>query len=552
MARLDRLATVKALAQLGATLGREFSYALLQAVSPWDEETVQRGLHQLVEAEFLFQRGLPPQATYLFKHALIQETAYQSLLRSTRQQYHQRIAEVLAAHFPDTAETQPELLAQHYTEAGLSAQAVVYWQRAGQHAVEHSALVEAINHLSKGLEVLKTLPETPERLQQELHLQTALGPAVMAIKGQGSPEVERVYSRARELCEQVGEPSQLFRILWGLRVVYTQRGDYQAIQGLEEQLLSLAQRLEDPDLLLEAHHALWSSLFIIGGEPASAQPHLEQGRRLYDPQRHRAHAALYSGHDPGVCSRLLAAPSLWLLGYSDQALTSLQAALALAQQLAHPMSLTIARFWAAVLHHLRREAPLTLAYAEATMAIATEQGFPQPFAQATPLRGWALAASGHREEGRAQILQGLIAYRATGAVVYRPYHLALLAEVSAQVEHIAEGLEALAEALVTLDKSWVLWWEAELYRLQGTLLLQQSTSDEHQAETGFQTALAIARRQQAKALELRAATSLSRLWQRQGKRDDARQMLAEVYGWFTEGFDTADLQEAKALLDELR
>jgi predicted ATPase len=550
MARLDRLATVKALAQLGATLGREFSYAILQAVSPWDAETLQRGLHQLVEAEFLFQRGLPPQATYLFKHALIQETAYQSLLRSTRQQYHQRIAEVLAAHFPDTAETQPELLAQHYTEAGLSAQAVVYWQRAGQHAVEHSALVEAINHLSKGLEVLKTLPETPERLQQELHVQTALGPAVMAIKGQGSPEVERVYSRARELCEQVGEPSQLFRILWGLRNVYTQRGDFQAIQALEEQLLSLAQRLDDPDLLLEAHHALWSSLFL-GGEPAPAQPHLEQGRRLYDPQRHRAHAALYSGHDPGMCSRLLAAPSLWLLGYPDQALTSLQAALAWAQQLAHPMSLTLARFWAAVLHHLRREAPLTQAYAEATMAIATEQGFPQPFAQATPLRGWALAASGHREEGRAQILQGLIAYRATGAVVYRPYHLALLAEVSAQVEHLAEGLEALAEALVTLDKSLVRWWEAELYRLQGTLLLQQSTPDEHQAETGFQTALAIARRQQAKALELRAAMSLSRLWQQQGKGDEARALLAPIYRWFTEGFDTPDLQEAKALLEEL-
>jgi predicted ATPase len=216
MARLDRLAAVKTIAQLGATLGREFSYELLQAVSPWDEATLRQGIQQLVEAEFLYQQGLPPQATYLFKHALIQDAAYQSLLKSTRQRYHQQIAQVLEARFPSVVETQPELLAQHYTEAGLTEQAIPYWQRAGQRAVERSAHVEAISHLTKGLELLTTLPGTPERTRHELDLQITLGPALMVIKGPAAPEAERVYNRARALCQHVGETPQLYPTLWGL------------------------------------------------------------------------------------------------------------------------------------------------------------------------------------------------------------------------------------------------------------------------------------------------------------------------------------------------
>jgi predicted ATPase len=299
--------------------------------------------------------------------------------------------------------------------------------------------------------------------------------------------------------------------------------------------------------LLEAHHALWTSLFT-DGELAAARPHLEQGMRLYEPERHRAHAALYSGHDPGVCCRQQAALVLWLLGYPDQAVASIQAALALAQQLAHPVSLALALHRAAVLHHLRREAPLTQARAEAGMTVATDQGFPQQLAQATLLRGWALAVSGYGEEGKTQIQQGLAAYRATGVTRDRPYHLALLAEASAEVGQTAEGLEALAEALATLPKSRVRWWEAELHRLRGELLLHHAVAQPGEAEACFQQALEVARRQQAKSLELRAAMSLARLWQGQGKRTEAHQLLAEVYGWFTEGFDTADLQEAKALL----
>ena len=262
MARLDRLAPVKELAQLGATLGREFSYDLLHAVSPLDESSLQQGLRQLVEVELLYQRGLPPQATYLFKHALIQDTAYQSLLKSKRQQYHQQIAQVLEARFSDIKETQPELLAHHYTEAGLIEQAIPYWQRAGQRASQRSAHVEAISHLSKGLDLLKTLPDTPERAQQELTLQIALGAPLQATKGFGAPEVETVYTRARELCQQVGETPQLFPVLWGLWLFYTGRAEHETARELAEQLLSLAQSAQDPALLLQAHHALVDHLVL--------------------------------------------------------------------------------------------------------------------------------------------------------------------------------------------------------------------------------------------------------------------------------------------------
>jgi class 3 adenylate cyclase len=323
MARLDRLAAVKGLAQLGATLGREFSYELLQAIAPWDEETLRRGLHQLVEAEFLYQQGLPPQATYRFKHALIQDAAYQSLLRSTRQQYHQRIAQVLEARFPERCETQPELLAQHYTGAGLAEQAIPYWQRAGQRAVERSANLEGVAHLRKGLAGLATLPDTPKRLQRELDLLTLLGSALTRTSGPGSSAVEQVYTRARELCQQV-EPQQLFPVLWGLWYFYNTRAELQKAEELGKQLLTLAQQVQDRTLLLEAHHALWPTLFFLG-ELAAARGHLERGMALYDLQDHRSHAFLYGGHDPGSCCKQYTAWTLWALGYPDQALQSSQA-----------------------------------------------------------------------------------------------------------------------------------------------------------------------------------------------------------------------------------
>ena len=373
MARLDRLAAVKGLAQLGATLGREFSYALLQAVSPWDEGTLQQGLQQLVAAEFLYQQGLPPQATYRFKHALIQDAAYQSLLRSTRQQYHRRIAQVLEARFPETVETQPELLAHHYTEASLAAQAMPYWLRAGQRAIQRSANLEAVAHLTKGLELLATLPDTPERLQQELDLLTSLGPALTTTSGPGSPAVEEAYTRARELCQQVGEPRQLFPVLWGLWRCYNYRAELQRAAELGQQLLTLAHQAQDRALLLEAHHALWPTLFYLG-ELTAARGHLEQGMALYDPQQHRSHVLLYGGHDPGVCCQQYTALTLWALGYPDQALETIKKVLTLVRERARPAGLAGALWSVALLHQLRRERQAVQPAVEAFMTLATEQG----------------------------------------------------------------------------------------------------------------------------------------------------------------------------------
>ena len=353
MARLDRLARAKEVAQLGATLGREFSYELLQAVTPVEEVSLRQALTKLVEAEVLYQRGLPPQARYLFKHALIQDAAYQSLLKSTRQQYHQQIAEVLEGRFTEIKEIQPELLAHHYTAAGLITQAIPYWQQAGQRAVQRSANIEAVSHFIRGLEVLKALPDTPERTQQELTLQTALGMPLVLTKGHAAPEVEETYTRARDLCRQVGETPHLFFVLLGLRRFYFMRGELQSARELGEQLLTLAQNLQDSGLLARAHMMQGEVLCYLG-EFVQAREHLEQGVALYDPQQHRSDAFLY-GNDTGVACLVYAASALISLGYRDQALKRSQEALTRAQELSHPFSLAMALTNAAEVHYSRWE-----------------------------------------------------------------------------------------------------------------------------------------------------------------------------------------------------
>ena len=330
MARLDRLGGAKEIAQLGATIGREFDYQLLQAVSPLDEETLQQRLRQLVEAELVFQSGVPPQARYLFKHALVQDTAYQSLLKSRRQQLHQTIGKVLEEQFLETKETHPELIAHHYTEASLIAQAIPYWQQAGQRAIQRSANIEAISHLTKGLELLKTFPDTPERAQQELTLQITLGSALMAIKGYAAPEVGQVYTRARELCRQVGETPQLFFVLGGLNAFYQVRAEYQTARELAEQFLSLAQSVHNRALLMWGHNIVGHTLFYLG-EFALTHDHMEQGISLYDPQQDNP---LASGalNDPAMSCLGFSSWALWHLGYPDQALKRSQESLTLAQE----------------------------------------------------------------------------------------------------------------------------------------------------------------------------------------------------------------------------
>jgi TOMM system kinase/cyclase fusion protein len=548
MARLDRLATVREIAQLGAVLGREFAYEVIRAVAPWEEPTLQHGLAQLVDAELIYRRGLPPRATYLFKHALIQDAAYQSLLKSQRQLYHQRIAQVLEERFPELTATEPELLAHHYTEAGLHEQAVSYWQRAGQRAMQRSAHMEAINHVTRGLELLSLLPDPPKRSRQELDLQTTRGLALMATKGMAALEVGTAYARARELCSQVGDTPQLFQVLMGLCAFHRQRGEFLTARELGEQCLALAQGDGEPMRLLEAHRALGVPLFYLG-ELGAARAHLEQEMALYDPQQHRSHASHY-GVDPRVSCLSAVIWALWLLGYPDRALERCHDALTLAQELSHPYSLAYALQGAVRLHRFRREVQATQERAEALLTLSNEQGFAQWAAAGAMMRGWALAEQGSEAEGMVQLRQGLATWQGIGIEAGQPYWLALLAETSSRRGQVEEGSRILAEAFVLVNKNGERWWEAELHRLTGELLLRQGGPDA-QVEACFHHALNTARRQQAKSLELRTAMSLSRLWQHQGKRAEARQMLAPVYNWFSEGFDTTDLQEANALLEEL-
>jgi predicted ATPase len=549
MARLDRLPMVREVAQLGAVLGREFAYEMLRALATVEESTLQDRLEQLVGAELLYQRGRPPRAKYMFKHALIQDAAYASLLNRTRQQYHQQIAQMLEAEFPETVEAEPELVAHHYTEAGLNEQAIGYWLQAGKRATQRSAHVEAINHLSKGLELLMTLPDTLERARQELDLQTTLGPVLMALKGFASPDTERAYARARELCQQVGETPNLFPVLHGLWRFHMVRAQFQATRELAEQLFSLAQRAEDPALLLEAHRVMGQTMYWLGKMDA-AKKYFQQGLALYNPQKHRSHAFVY-GQDPAVYCRGFAAWATWMLGYSDQALDGINEALTLAQELDHPFSLGFALTVGTTLRQFRQEAQAVREDAEALIALSTERGFAFWLAHGKILRGWAVTAQGEGAEGIAQMRQGLVAYRATGAELDRLYFLSLLAEGYEKAGQPEEGLTMLGEALATVDDTWERIWEAELHRLKGKLLLMQEGQRVGEAEECFQKALDIARRQKAKSLELRAAISLSRLWQKQGKQEEAHHLLVEIYGWFTEGFDTADLKEAKVLLEEL-
>jgi class 3 adenylate cyclase/predicted ATPase len=570
-ARIDRLPPEeKALLQTLAVIGKEFSLSLLKPVVEKPEGELQGLLGRLQAAEFIYEQPAFPEVEYTFKHALTQEVAYNSLLIERRKVLHERTAQAIEVLFHSQLEDHYGDLAHHYSRSSNIQKAVEYLHLAGQQAVQRSANAEAINHLTTALELLKTLPDTPERSQQELALHITLGAPLMATKGYAAPEVGKAYSRARELCQQVGETPQLFPVLHGLWNFYVTGGELKAAHELGEQLLSLAQSLHDPTLLLEAHRALGETCFWLG-EFVLAREQTTQSLVLYDPRQRRSLVLLYA-EDPGVVCQGFAAWGLWFLGYPDQALHRQREALTLAHELSHPFSLAIALGHAAVLHQLRREGHLARERAEALITLSTEQGFPFWGAIGTIQCGWARAEQGQVEEGIAQIRQGMAAFGAIGAEANQPRFLALLAEAYGKAGQVEEGLAALAEALTVVDKTGERFYEAELYRIKGTLTLeargwrlevspsssqapslksQVSQAVAQEAEGYFLKAIEIARQQQAKSLELRAVMSLSRLWQQQGKQKEAHEMLSELYGWFTEGFDTKDLQEAKALLESL-
>ena len=416
------------------------------------------------------------------------------MLKSTRQQIHQHIAQVLETRFPASVEAQPGLTAQHYTAAGCIEQAIPCWQRAGERASERSAYLEAISHFTTGLELLTTLPETLEHTQHALTLHTALGAALGMTKGLAAPEVEHAYTQAYALCQQVGETLQLVPGLFGLWRFYQVRPQLHTALELGETLLRLAQRAHDPALAVLAHFALGATGFFLGTLPA-ARMHLEEAITRYTPDQRRA-LVFRMGQDPGVGCRVYAAFTLWLLGYPAQALTHIQEALGLAHELSHPFSLAYARCWAAFVSHCRRDVPTVHEQAEAAIMLSTAQGFPYWAALGTSMRGWALAMQGQGEEGMAQARQGIAAGRATGAAVGVSYFCSVLAEVAAHLGHTEDGLQALAEAHTLVEQHEEHYWEAEVHRLRGVLLLKQPETPQEEAEACFQQALDVARHQQ--------------------------------------------------------
>lgn len=549
MARLDRLGTAaKRVAQIGAAIGREFSYELAAAVGELAEERLQEALQRLVDAGLAFQRGMPPTAEYMFKHALVQDAAYGTLLRGPRRQLHARIAEALKTHSPEMMDSQPELFAQHYAEAGLVEKSVEYWGKAGRRSVARSAMAEAAAQFEKGLDQLKLLPDSPERNWQELDLNSALGAVLMVTKGFGAPETGQAYTRARELWEYLGSPAEFLRVAYGLSLYRTYCGELDLAQRLAEDLLRLSRQRSDSAGLVLGHYTAGLSLFF-QGRFAASRSHFEEALKIDDPVplRSLAHQA---GFQPQTASQAYLGIILFCLGFPDQALAQANAAIAETRRLAHPPSLAVSLLIGTV--------PLSLIGDDAALderirqvlALAAEQGFPFHRAWATIYRGWLTAKCGNVTEGTSLLRSGSSAFRATGAeLLWRPQHTALMAEACEIAGQTEEALALLDDALHIVERTGERWFAAELNRHKGQLMLRQGRTEA--AEELYCKALSIAREQEAKMWELRAAVSLARLWRDQGRRAEACDLLAPSYGSFTEAFDTADLKEAKRLLDEL-
>jgi class 3 adenylate cyclase/predicted ATPase len=548
LARLDRLAPVKEVAQIGAAIGREFSHALLVAVANRPEAELQGALDQLVSSELVFRRGAQPAATYTFKHALVQDAAYGTLLKSRRQQLHARIITVLEEQFPQTAETRPELLAHHCSEAGLLEKSAEYWRRAGQNAVRRFAMAEAVAHLTAALQLLASLADGQEQSRTELELQLLLGGALLATKGWASAEMGNAYRRARELSRQVGDDSQLFPALWGVFMFHHNSAAIRAGYEVAEELLELAHSQEDPAFRVLAHRCAGVSL-LFQAKFELARTHFDHLVSNYERARHGL--PMFVPHDPRVAGRSFLSWILLFEGHANQALKQHQMALSEARSVPQPFTLAFALHVGCLFHQVLGKRAIVEERSAELMTLAAEQGFPHLLGTGTFFHGWAIAKSGEAQLGLEEMHRGLALKRSTGAEIKVPYYLGVLGTAYARAGLPAKALPLLADALDLVEKTEECWFEAELHRRKGEILLRLPDSGPTKAEACFRKAIAVAQAQRAKLWELRAATSLARLRRDQGKRAQARDLLAPVCGWFTEGFDTADLKDAKGLLDEL-
>jgi class 3 adenylate cyclase/predicted ATPase len=547
IARLDRLAPMRLVAQIGAAIGRQFSYPLLHAVSRLPEKELRDALARLVASELVFQRGTPPNAVYSFKHVLVQDAAHGSLLRSTRQQLHARIAEVLETHSPELMDSQPEILAHHYAEAGLVEKSISYWEKAGHNSAARSAMAEAAAQFQKGLDQLALLQNGRERQQQELEFNSALGGVMIAHRGYAAPETSRTYERARELCELLGSPSQFLRIPYGQAVIQAARGELDLALRSDEELLNLSRRRNDSSGLVLGLLSYGRDLLFSGSFPLSRSP-LEEVLAIYNPISHHS-LVRQAGIHPHVNAQAALGVVLLCLGFLDQALALSNTSIAEARRLAHPPTLASSLAWSTRFLSLSGNHVALGERVDELVAVTAEHGFPHWAGPGNVCRGWVKVQNGDLVEGIELMQSGSAAYHATGANTWMPHFLSLRANACEFAGQSAEARALFDEALRIVERTGERWFEAELNRHKGQLLLRQG--DPEAAEQRYRKAISIAHEQEAKLWELRAAVSLARLRRDQSRRAEARDLLAPVYGWFSEGFGTPDLKEGKALLDEL-
>lgn len=549
LARLDRLPATREVVQIGAALGRSFSHELISAVAQLPQQRIDDALAELVSAELIFRRGTAPDAEYTFKHTLVEEVAHSTLLRSQRQQLHNRISEVLEAKFAEIVETQPDLLARHCTEAGLVDKAVRHRLKAGQQAIACGAMTEAVVQLQKGLELLSTLTNGPDRGQQELPLQMALGVALAASRGYAAPETGRAYARAHALCTELGDIATLMPVLGGQSAFHLTRGEYISARECAEYLLHLSKKQHDTSAILLGRCALGLSQYFLG-ELASSKHHLERVLAIYAPETHRLPPGV-AAVDVKVRALNFLAHNLFLLGHQDQARSRAEQAVLWGRTLRHSHSLAYALSHAARLHLFRCDEQAAFDALEEATAIAAQQGFPLWLAFCTMMRGHVLVTRGEAAKGLALARKGHEDMKATGGSISETWGLSLLAKCYERADQPDQAVDLLTKALDIVERRNELFFEAELHRLKGEWLLAHRRPEPAEVEFCFERALAVAQKQDARTWQLRAATSLARLWLDQGKRDRARDLLAPIYNWFTEGLDTPVLREARLTLEEL-
>jgi class 3 adenylate cyclase/predicted ATPase len=548
MARLDRLGSAKQVAQIGAAIGREFSHALLAAVLQMPEVELESALDRLIVAGLLFRQGMSPDATYLFKHALVQDAAYGTLLRSHRQQLHGRIAATLEEEFPEVIEIQPEILARHSAEAGLDEKAIRYWRTAGEQAVRRASNREAIGHFRQALALNEKQPPHIGRSRTELAIQSQLGPALMSVHGWTAPEVGVAFERAEHLARELESSIDLAPPLAGLWLFHTARGQFSRADGITKELFDVAHTLHDSDVLLQAHHCAWPICWFRGAF-TDAKAHADAAMDLYDEVRHARHRFLYLGHDPAVCALSIKSVLQWLLGHPTQGVQSERDAIDLARRLQHVPSLAHALWFVCQAQVARRDAVAVVGTANELLTLSEEHGLPQTRGPALAYLGWAIGQTEDVSRGIRRMEDGLAMQNRLGVRSNLCLTICLLAETYFMAEQYEKGMEQANLAIATSSEIGDRWCLPRIHTIRARLL--QTFGQVDAAEASLQLGVDIAAAQSAKGAQLQAVNSLARLWREQGKPQQARELLAPVYSWFTEGFDKRDLQEAKALLDEL-